>query len=60
MTGAFRFTHPRAGDATIIDTELTLFARARVDHLGLGSMTATYLFGALDHSRRRRRQAQRL
>ena len=48
VTGAFRFTL-RAGDATIIDTELTLFARVAVDHLGLGSMSATYLFGPLDH-----------
>lgn len=48
LTGAFHFTlHP--GDATIIDTELTLVARAEVDHLGLGVMTATYLFGPLDH-----------
>lgn len=50
LTGAFRFTL-RVGDATIIDTELTLFARVAVDHLGLGSMTATYLFGPLDHFR---------
>ncbi len=48
LTGAFRFTlHP--GAATIIDTELTLVARVAVDHLGLGSMTATYFFGPLDH-----------
>jgi glucans biosynthesis protein len=50
ITGAFIFTL-HAGDATIIDTELTLFARSAVDHLGLGAMTATYLFGALDHRR---------
>ena len=48
LTGAFHFTL-RPGDATIIDTELTLVARVAVDHLGLGAMTATYLFGALDH-----------
>jgi glucans biosynthesis protein len=47
LTGAFRFTI-RGGDVIIIDTELTLFARARVDHLGLGAMTAIYLFGGLD------------
>ena len=35
LTGAFHFTL-RPGDATIIDTELTLVARAAVDHLGLG------------------------
>ncbi len=50
LTGAFHFTlHP--GDATIIDTELTLVTRSEVDHLGLGVMTATYLFGPLDHRR---------
>ena len=48
LTGAFHFTL-RPGEATIIDTELTLVARVAVDHLGLGAMTATYLFGALDH-----------
>ena len=48
VSGAFRFTL-RAGEATIIDTELTLFARAEVDHLGLGSMAGAYLFGSLDH-----------
>ncbi len=50
LTGAFHFTL-RPGEATIIDTELTLVARVAVDHLGLGAMTATYLFGALDHRR---------
>ena len=48
LTGAFHFTL-RPGEATIIDTELTLAARVAVDHLGLGAMTATYVFGALDH-----------
>jgi glucans biosynthesis protein len=48
LTGAFRFTlHP--GDATIIDTELTLFTRVAVDHIGLSCMTGMYLFGGLDH-----------
>jgi periplasmic glucans biosynthesis protein len=45
-TGAFRFTL-RPGEATIIDTELTIFARAAVDHFGLGSITGMYLFGDL-------------
>jgi len=48
VTGGFRFTL-HDGEATIIDTELTLFARADVDHLGLGSIAGAYLFGALDH-----------
>ena len=50
LTGAFRFTL-HAGDATIIDTELTLIARVAVDHLGLGTMAGAYLFGPLDHRR---------
>lgn len=50
LTGAFRFTL-HSGDATLIDTELTLFARAAVDNLGLGSITGAYLFGPLDHKR---------
>jgi glucans biosynthesis protein len=50
LTGAFRFTL-HAGDATIIDTELTLFARVAVDHVGLGSMAGMYLLGGLDHRR---------
>ena len=41
LTGAFHFTL-RPGEATIIDTELTLVARVAVDHLGLSPMTATY------------------
>ena len=48
LTGAFRFTI-RVVEATIIDTELTLFARVAVDHLGLGTMAGPYLFGPLDH-----------
>ena len=48
ITGAFRFTL-RPLEATIIDTETTLIARAGVDKLGLGAMAATYLFSALDH-----------
>jgi periplasmic glucans biosynthesis protein len=47
-TGAYRFTL-RPGETTIIDTELTLFARTPVDHIGLGAMSGIYLFGDLDH-----------
>ncbi len=46
-TGAFRFTL-RPGDATIIDTEASLFVRTPVAHLGLGAMQSTFLFGAND------------
>jgi glucans biosynthesis protein len=50
VAGAYRFTL-RPGEATIIDTELTLVTRAAVDHFGLGAMSATYSFGPLDHKR---------
>ncbi len=50
MTGAYRFTlHP--GEATIIDTECTLFARAKVDNFGLATMSATVVSDAIDHRR---------
>lgn len=50
VAGAFRFTlHP--GEATIIDTELTIVARAAVDHIGFGAMTGIYLFGGLDRAK---------
>jgi periplasmic glucans biosynthesis protein len=48
-TAAFRFTL-RPGDMTIIDTECTVFARIDIDHIGLGPIQGTYLFGP---SRRR-------
>ncbi len=47
VTGAYRFTL-RPGDVTLIDTEVTLFARARVENYGIAGMTTTYLFGAND------------
>ena len=50
VVGAFRFTL-RTGEATIIDTECTLFPRAGVDNFGLASMSATHLLGFLDHKR---------
>ncbi|HXZ15411.1 MAG TPA: glucan biosynthesis protein [Roseiarcus sp.] len=50
VTGAFRFTI-RPLDTTIIDTEMTLIARAATDKLGLGAIGADYLFSGLDHRR---------
>ncbi len=50
VAGAFRFTL-RTGEATIIDTECTLFPRATIDNFGLASMSATHLLGFLDHKR---------
>ncbi len=50
VVGAFRFTiHP--GEATIIDTECTLFARVALDNVGLGTISATHLLGFMDHRR---------
>jgi periplasmic glucans biosynthesis protein len=50
LTGAYRFTlHP--GEATIIDTECTLFARSKVDNFGIATMSATVLSDAIDHRR---------
>ncbi len=43
-SAAFRFTL-RPGDATIIDTEATLYARAAIDHVGFSPMQGTYMFG---------------
>jgi periplasmic glucans biosynthesis protein len=50
VSGAYRFTL-RPGDATIIDTECTLFARANVDHVGIATMSGTHVFGTLDRRR---------
>ncbi len=47
VTGAYRFTL-RPGDATIIDTECTLYPRVAIDHIGLGAMSSTALYGPLD------------
>jgi glucans biosynthesis protein len=47
VAGAYRFTlHP--GDATLIDTEISLFPRASLDSFGLAAMSATMLFGPVD------------
>ncbi len=50
VTGAYRFTL-RPGDATIIDTECTLFARVNVDHFGIATMASTFVYGPLDRRR---------
>lgn len=42
--GAFVAT-VRPGDVTIIDSQLTLFARQALDNVGVGVMSAMYLFG---------------
>ncbi len=50
VTGAYRFTF-RAGEATIVDTECTLFARVALDHIGIATMSATHVAGTLDRRR---------
>ncbi len=50
ITGAYRFTF-RGGEATISDTECTLFPRVNIDNVGLGAMTATHVAGPLDRRR---------
>ncbi|ACB95432.1 glucan biosynthesis protein [Beijerinckia indica] len=47
VAGAYRFTlHP--SEATIIDTECTLFARTNVDRFGLATMTGAHLLAPVD------------
>lgn len=50
VTGAYRFTM-RPGDATIVDTECTLFTRAAIDNLGVAAVQGTFLFGPIDRRR---------
>ena len=38
----------RPGDMTIVDVETTLFPRVKLEHVGLGGMASTYLFGPND------------
>jgi glucans biosynthesis protein len=46
-TGAVRMTF-RPGDMTIIDVETTLFPRVNLEHVGLGAIASTYLYGPND------------
>jgi glucans biosynthesis protein len=50
VAGAYRFTL-RPGEATIIDTEATLFPRTSVDHYGLAGFAAASLYTPLDRRR---------
>lgn len=50
VTGAYRFTL-RAGEATIIDTEMTLVPRVGIDRFGIGAMTGTNLGHPIDRRR---------
>jgi glucans biosynthesis protein len=46
-SGAVRMTF-RPGDMTIVDVETSLFPRVNLEHVGLGAMASTYLFGPND------------
>jgi glucans biosynthesis protein len=46
-SGAVRMTF-RPGEMTIVDVETTLFPRVNLEHVGLGGMGSTYLFGPND------------
>ena len=46
-SGAVRMTF-RPGDTTIVDVETSLFPRVNLEHVGLGGMGSSYLFGPND------------
>ena len=50
VAGVYRFTL-RPGEATLIDTELTLYPRTAIDHFGLAGFAAASLFTPLDRAR---------
>ena len=50
VAGVYHFTL-RPGEATIVDTELTLFPRTAVDHYGLAGFAAASLYTPLDRRR---------
>ncbi|MBM3653391.1 MAG: glucan biosynthesis protein D [Alphaproteobacteria bacterium] len=50
VAGVYRFTL-RPGEATLIDTELTLYPRTGIDHFGLAGFAAASLFTPLDRAR---------
>jgi glucans biosynthesis protein len=50
-TAAFRLTLTPGRDASTAGIDGTVFARAELDHIGLGGMQGSYLFGPLDRNR---------
>jgi periplasmic glucans biosynthesis protein len=46
-SGVARMTF-RPGEMTIVDVETTLFPRVNLEHVGLGGMSSTFLFGPND------------
>jgi glucans biosynthesis protein len=47
VAGAVRMTF-RPGDMTIVDVETSLFPRVALEHVGLGGMGSSFLFGPVD------------
>lgn len=47
-TAAFKLTLTPGREASVAGIDGTVFARADLDHIGLGGMQGSYLFGALD------------
>ena len=50
-TAAFRLTLTPGSDASTAAIDGTVFARAELDHIGLGGMQGSYLFGPIDRNR---------
>lgn len=50
-TAAFRITLTPGRDASQAAVDGTVFARAELDHIGLGGMQGSFLFGPLDRQR---------
>ncbi|MCJ2088384.1 glucan biosynthesis protein D [Methylobacterium sp. E-005] len=50
-TAAFKLTLTPGREASMAGIDGTVFARADLDHIGLGGMQGSYLFGALDRRR---------
>ena len=50
-TASFRLTLTPGQDASTAAIDGTVFARAELDHIGLGGMQGSYLFGPLDRNR---------
>jgi periplasmic glucans biosynthesis protein len=49
VTGAYKFD-VTPGNPTKMSVEATLFARSKLTHIGIGSLTSMFLFGGLDSS----------
>ncbi|SDN15253.1 glucans biosynthesis protein [Methylobacterium phyllostachyos] len=50
-TAAFKLTLTPGREASVAGIDGTVFARADLDHIGLGGMQGSYLFGPLDRRR---------